>query len=303
MTFDRSASTNFAEGYEFLSFEIFEDSNMPCFSGVISGQYSPFNELPEFNTVFLRYFSGQPEADSSNQSFLISSEGLDRASFAIVKVHSGQLREISRNAILGIGFNSEFSDKLQRSWKNLFIDQSPEFHAPLISYYSDQSEADSPNQTFLTSSERSGRTSFAIVEKRIDQLYEVARNEVFKVGYNSQFSSDLQRLFEQFPFDVMRILKKILASNKKDTEILAEILRWVSRQESLSVRNLVIDILSTGLYHQSSLVRDAAANGIADIDEKIAVGHIELAIDREKVPELRTDMRDLLRSLSDNLSK
>ena len=78
---------------------------------------------------------------------------------------------------------------------------------------------------------------------------------------------------------------------------MAEILRWASRQEAAAIRDLVVDLLSTGLYHTVSLVRDAAALGLAYLEEDAAIAPLRHALGREKVPELREDLENLIRSL------
>ena len=142
-----------------------------------------------------------------------------------------------------------------------------------------------------------------LVRQRISQVFESASDEVFEIGFLSQFSKNLQKIYEQHPFEVLSFAKEKLVSNQTDVEMVSELLWWVSRQESPWVKSLVVEILATGLSHSSALVRDTAANGIADVDEEVAIKHIQQAIIREKVPELRADMQDLVRTLGNNAHK
>lgn len=142
-----------------------------------------------------------------------------------------------------------------------------------------------------------------LVRQRFDQVCESARDEVFEIGFLSQLSKNLQKIYEQHPFEVLSFVKEKLVSNQTDVEIVSELLWWVSRQESLWVRSLVVEILAAGLLHSSALVRDTAANGIADVDEEVAIKHIQQAIIREQVPELRADMQGLVRTLGNDAHK
>ncbi len=136
-----------------------------------------------------------------------------------------------------------------------------------------------------------------VVEEQLGRLLSVAHEEQFEVGIESQLSGGLQRLCAYDPASVLRSLRVKLIDKDASSEVLAEILRWASRQEAVAIRDLVVDLLSTGLYHTASLVRDAAALGLAYLEEDAAIAPLRHALEREKVPELREDLEDLIRSL------
>ena len=133
--------------------------------------------------------------------------------------------------------------------------------------------------------------------KQLDQLIAAAHNEFFEVGSESQFSRDLQRLFQFDSPMVLQYLTTKLKENYKNSEVLAEILRWASRQEASNIHALVIDLLSAGLDHMSPLVRDEAALGLAYLDEAVARDRLPRVLERETVPELQEDLTELIRSL------
>lgn len=135
------------------------------------------------------------------------------------------------------------------------------------------------------------------VEEQLDRLCLAAHDEEFEVGIESRFSRELQRLCAYRPTTVLQSLKVRLIHGGTSTEVLSEILQWASRQEESVIRSLVIELLSAGLDHRSSLVRDAAAAALAYLDEHAAVSHLRQALERETVPELREDLEDLVRSL------
>ena len=136
-----------------------------------------------------------------------------------------------------------------------------------------------------------------VMMKQLDQLIVAAHDEFFEVGIESWFSRDLQRLTIFDPPMVLQYLTTKLKDNYTNSEVLAEILRWASRQEASNIRALVIDLLSAGLGHMSSLVRDEAALGLAYLDEAVARDRLPRVLERETVPELREDLKELIRSL------
>ena len=136
-----------------------------------------------------------------------------------------------------------------------------------------------------------------VVEEQLEKLLSIAHEEQFEVGIESQLSGDLQRLCAYDPASVLQSLRAKLIYSDANSEVLAEILRWASRQDAVTIRDLVVDLLLTGLYHAASLVRDAAALGLAYLDEDAAIAPLRYALEREKVPELREDLEDLIRSL------
>ena len=135
------------------------------------------------------------------------------------------------------------------------------------------------------------------VGEQLNRLCLAAHDEQFEAGVESRFSRGLQQLCAYDPASVLQALRVRLTNNDASSEVLAEILQWTSRQEADAIRALVVDLLSTGLHHTASLVRDAAASGLAYLDEGVAISHLRQALAREKVPELRQDLEDLICSL------
>ena len=141
-----------------------------------------------------------------------------------------------------------------------------------------------------------GRPSQVMI-KQLNQLIAAAHDEFFEVGIESRFSRGLQRLCRFDSPVALEFLRTKLIDNSTSSEVLAEILRWASHQEESTIRALVVDLLSTGLHHSSSLVRDAAALSFAHLDESTALARLRPALEIEAVPELREDLEELIRSL------
>ena len=135
------------------------------------------------------------------------------------------------------------------------------------------------------------------VEEYLDYLCSITYDEPFEAGMESRLSRDLQRLCMYDPNAVLQSLRTRLMDNSTSPSVSAEILQWASRQEATAIRTLVVDLLSAGLHHPSSLVRDAAASGLAYLDEDAAIIYLRQALEREGTPELREDLEDLIHSL------
>lgn len=141
-----------------------------------------------------------------------------------------------------------------------------------------------------------------VVEEQLEQIVSSAHEEQFEVGTDSRFARALQQLCERDPVTTLHCLRESLVGGEASSEVLGEVLRWASRLEASAIRTLVVELMSAGLQHPSSLVRDAAALSFACLDEGRAITHLQQALGRERVPELREDLEDLIRSLEKSRS-
>jgi len=141
-------------------------------------------------------------------------------------------------------------------------------------------------------------SSISVLDSQLTQLCTNAVNEQFEAGMESQFSISLQQLCNYKPPDMIALLKVKLMDENTNPEVLAEIVRWASRQESIGVRDDVFDFLISSLDHSSSLVRDAGALGLASFDEIAVYEPLKKAARKEKIPELKKDLQNLVCSLN-----
>ncbi len=135
------------------------------------------------------------------------------------------------------------------------------------------------------------------IGEKLSAIWREAKDEQFEVGMESLFSESLDSLHSENPTQLLSLLSKRLSDTHADTEVLVEMLRWASRQEVAEGDNGVFKLLSQGILHEDALVRDAAALGLANLDDAKAIGPLREAIKREKVPELKDDLQALVQSL------
>ena len=135
------------------------------------------------------------------------------------------------------------------------------------------------------------------LERELDQLLQVASEEEFEVGMESEFARNLSDLLASSPLELIRLLRIRLGETRVPVEVLAEAMQWLGEQEQKPIREHVVSLLMFGLDHPSSLVRDAGALALGRLEGSNALVHLERAITKETVPELREDMRGLVDSL------
>ncbi len=135
------------------------------------------------------------------------------------------------------------------------------------------------------------------IEVALDRLFVAAQEERFEPGMESEFSRGLERLLSDNSQALLESLRSRLRQAVGNNDALAEMLGWLGRLDQAAIRPRVFELLAAGLDHRSPLVRDAAANALADIGGPLPLFHIERALKKENVPELREDLQDLLFSL------
>ena len=137
------------------------------------------------------------------------------------------------------------------------------------------------------------------VEEQLDRMFLEAQDEKFETGVDSRFSIGLQQLYEKDAVVLLSILRERLLGSAGVPDVLAEVLQWASRLEASFCRSNSVELLLIGLHDLSPFVRDSAALGLAYLSGRVAITHLREAAEREKVPELRADMFDLIESLED----
>ena len=159
-------------------------------------------------------------------------------------------------------------------------------------------EEEFSSQYLSANSSRADVGSSLAIRQFLDNAMNVANHEFFESGYNSVFSLKLDFMFSRFPEQTITLLnEKITNHPEANPEILAEVMRWASRQESESVHQQLVMLSLAGLNHYSSLVRDEASVALAQLEDKRAIPFLNKAVRNESEPELRQDIQDLIASL------
>jgi hypothetical protein len=135
------------------------------------------------------------------------------------------------------------------------------------------------------------------ISKGILNLLVLATEERFQDGMESNLSLGLTALITRYPEQAMTQLTAGLGSIRIASFVLAEILQLFGRIESAETKERRFGLLTSFLRHKSPLVRDAAATGLAYMNEKRAVSFLEEAISKEPVPSLREDLRAVVDQL------
>ena len=135
------------------------------------------------------------------------------------------------------------------------------------------------------------------------RLFAAAREEVFEDGMESVFSRKLTVLIDEYKDQAVKLAAEYLDSEEVDEEVAAETLRQLGHSQHEFTYNSRLNLLVHGLSSKSAMVRDGAILGLASLDDPSVIPEVVEAVNREKVPELRDDMNDVLEQLRATLTE
>ena len=95
----------------------------------------------------------------------------------------------------------------------------------------------------------------------------------------------------------MEAIINLLLSNRANTDVASEALKVIGRLNHKITYRDRLWLLERGLYNSSARVRDGAILGLAFMNDSIAIAPLKSAIERERIPELRQDMKQVLAQL------
>ncbi len=139
------------------------------------------------------------------------------------------------------------------------------------------------------------------VEENIQQLFHIAKDEIFEDGMESEFSRDLIYYISRFGDDAMEAITRIIVSMSINAEIVSECLRWLGRIEHPETCNSRLWLLEHSLNSLSARIRDGALLGLASLDDPMTIPYLRQAIKHEPVEELKEDMKQVLAQLEETL--
>jgi len=150
-------------------------------------------------------------------------------------------------------------------------------------------------------SSTSKSTDSSLLDEQANSIFASAKEEIFEDGMESDFSRKLSEFIISFGQPAMEEIIDIILSNRINTEVTSEALRILGRIHHKGTYRERIWILERCLLYSSfARVRDGAILGLAFLDDPLAIQPLKSAIERERIPELREDMEQVLAQLEGN---
>ena len=150
-----------------------------------------------------------------------------------------------------------------------------------------------------TEREKLPRSAPEELKSEIAKVFRRAQDEHFEDGMESTFSRRLECLIENFGDLAVTIIAQLILREVVSSEVASEALRWIGLVDHPATRIYRLWLLREALKCSSSRVRDGAILGISFMDDPSAIESLVEAIEREKGPELRQDMQQVLRQLEE----
>jgi hypothetical protein len=141
---------------------------------------------------------------------------------------------------------------------------------------------------------------FDFLNNKVNIIFADAKEEIFEDGMESDFSRNLSKFILSFGHSAMETIIPVILSAHTNTEVVSEALRVLGRINHKTTYRDRLWLLERGLYSASARVRDGAILGLAFMNDSIAIAPIKSAIERERIPELRQDMEQVLAQLEGN---
>jgi len=136
-----------------------------------------------------------------------------------------------------------------------------------------------------------------IIYLEIEALFIAGKEEYFEDGFESDFSRGLVSCVQKYGDDAIEAIACFIVYEKVSPEVASEALRWlgeINHPESYKFR---LWLLERSLSCPSSRVRDGAILGLSYLNDPHAITYLEQAIEKEKITELREDMKQVLAQL------
>jgi hypothetical protein len=135
------------------------------------------------------------------------------------------------------------------------------------------------------------------IQRKTTALFEAAKDQYFEDGMESAFSNELVALIEKQGDAAVKAITHLIISEIVNVEVASEALRWLGRMDHVSTHHARLSLLERSLFSPSAPVRDGAALGLAAMDDPHAIAYLKQAIQKEKYPALREDLKQVLTQL------
>ena len=137
------------------------------------------------------------------------------------------------------------------------------------------------------------------IRSAMERAFRDGSQEVFEYGMESVFSRTLDALIRRHSNDAVAELGRILVQEQADLEVKEEALLRLGSIEHNPTHQSRLWLLTKHLQSDLVSVRDAAALGIAAMDDPSAIPYLRYAVQVEKSDRLRRDLQLVLDQLVD----
>lgn len=131
----------------------------------------------------------------------------------------------------------------------------------------------------------------------LQNLFEKAEEMRFEDGMETEVSRGLRFVLTRYGLEGCRALANVIRTGAPTTDALMETLHFLGRFDDPPTKDECLRILVTSLKHPSPIVRDAAAIGLAYMDDKRAISTLKKAAKSEPIKDLRADLVEVVRQL------
>jgi HEAT repeat protein len=135
------------------------------------------------------------------------------------------------------------------------------------------------------------------IRQKTAALFEAAKDQHFEDGMESAFSNELVALIGKYGDAAVKAITHLITSEIVNVEVASEALRWLGRMDHAPTYHTRLSLLERSLFSPSAPVRDGAALGLAAMDDPHAITYLKQAIQKEKYPTLREDLKQVLTQL------
>lgn len=149
-------------------------------------------------------------------------------------------------------------------------------------------------------SSTSASTIPAFLVKQVNLLFTEAKEEIFEDGMESYFSVNLSEIIKAYGHSAMEAVISVVLSNQSNVDVVSEALRVIGKLNHKTTYRDRLWLLERCLYSDSARIKDGAVLGLAFMDDPMAIPPLKSAIEREKLPDLRHDMEQVLAQLEGN---
>lgn len=158
-----------------------------------------------------------------------------------------------------------------------------------------------PIEPRIETSSSSAITSYPELKRSVSQqlrnLFEETQDVRFRDGFESKVSKRFGILLRQYGTAAVSALAEIIDLGVPSTDALMETLHFMGRIEEPATKDERFKLLVRELAHGSPVIRDAAAIGLAYLNDGRAIDYLRSAALRETYPELKEDLQQVINEL------